>query len=65
MKVEMLVSRVGPDVNDSPGDIVEMSENEAKIRIERGEVRPVKSIKIEKAVLGETKTNKRTRKRSG
>ncbi len=64
MKVKMLVGRAGPEVDDSPGDIVEMSSEEAAIRIKNGEAEPVKSTETEKAVLGETKTNKRTRKRS-
>lgn len=30
MKVKMLVSRCGPTVNDAPGDIIEVSKDEAE-----------------------------------
>ena len=64
MKVKMLVGRAGVDFSNAPGDIVDLPEKEAKAYILNGAAEPVKSTNREKAVLGETKTNKRTKKRA-
>jgi hypothetical protein len=37
MKIKMLCSRVGPDISDSRGDIIEVEDDEAGRMIEAGQ----------------------------
>lgn len=64
MKIKLLVGRAGPGCVNVPGDVIEVSEQEGKARIERGEAEPVKNVKIEKAVINESPTNNSSRKRT-
>lgn len=52
IKVEMLVSRGGPNVNDSPGDIVEVSKDEAvrMMKSDPPQCKPTKAKKVMTAV---------------
>lgn len=43
VKVKLLVSRSGPDGSFAPGDEIEVSANEAKRMIERGQAEPVRN----------------------
>ena len=40
MKIKLLVSRCGPEVNQNAGDVVEVSEAEGKRMIESGQAIP-------------------------
>lgn len=50
MKVELLVARAGLDFSQSAGDVVEVSDDEAKRMIEAGQAKPVRGVAPEKAV---------------
>jgi hypothetical protein len=53
MRVKLLVSRIGPTINDAPGDEIEVSSDEAKAMFEAipPQAVPVKAAaKTEKAV---------------
>ena len=52
MKVEMLVSRCGPTVNDNPGDIIEVTKDEAArmMAAEPPQCKIARSKKKERAV---------------
>jgi hypothetical protein len=50
MKVELLIARAHADGAQNRGDIVEVSEGEAKRMIEAGQAAPVRGSKPEKAV---------------
>jgi len=54
MKVEMLVSRCGPNVNDAAGDIVDVPKDEAKRMISATppQCKIVRGKKAERAVSG-------------
>lgn len=50
MKVELLVSRAGPEGAHDRGSVIEVSSAEAQRMIEAGQARPVRRSKPEKAV---------------
>ena len=50
MKVKLLVSRVGPDGSFNVGDEIEVSADEAKRMMNKGQAAPVRAAKREKAV---------------
>ncbi len=50
MKVELLVSRAGPDGAHNRGEIIDVPADEAARMIEAGQAIPVRGAPVEKAV---------------
>lgn len=59
MKIKLLVSLAGDDFALSPGDEYECSDAEAIRHIEAGNAVPVAAPKVERAVKGNAKAEKR------
>lgn len=64
MKVQMLVAQCGPAIDRKPKDIVEVSEREGAALIKSGAAKPVKSTKVEKAVINENEASDGAKKRA-
>lgn len=62
MKVKLLVGRAGSGVSQKPGQIIEVSAREGKALIEGKAAVPVKSSRVEKAVINEAQTDSKTGK---
>lgn len=53
MKVKLLVPRVGPAGSQNRGDVIEVSDAEARRMIAAGQAQPVRRAKPERAVPGD------------
>ena len=58
MKVELLVSRSGVDGAQNRGDVIDVSDNEAKRMIEAGQAVPVRSAAKAETTSKATKAEK-------
>ena len=50
MKIELLVPRTGVGFSQNRGEIIDVSDNEAARMIEKGQAKPVREQKSERAV---------------